>query len=119
MAAKLIKQTRGRPSFDIREETLTFLLEKGFKVPVIAQLLMVSSRTVERRMNKYGLTVSGTYSDINDEQLDHLVHEAQREQPGIGLRLLMWKLRSKGIRIQWERLRYSLLRTDPTGVHLR
>lgn len=59
MAAKLIKQTRGRPSFDIREETLTFLLEKGFKVPVIAQLLMVSARTVERRMNKYGLTVSG------------------------------------------------------------
>jgi len=51
--------------------------------------------------------------------LDHLVHEAQREQPGIGLRLLMGKLRSKGIRIQWERLRYSLLRTDPTGVHLR
>ena len=59
MAAKLIKQTRGRPSFDIREETLTFLLEKGFKVPVIAQLLMVSARTVERRMNKYGLTLSG------------------------------------------------------------
>ena len=59
MAAKLSKRTRGRPSFDIREETLTFLLEKGFKIPVIAQLLMVSSRTVERRMNKYGLTESG------------------------------------------------------------
>ena len=59
MAAKLSEGTRGRPSFDIREETLTFLLEKGFKVLVIAQLLMVSSRTVERRMNKYGLTVSG------------------------------------------------------------
>ena len=37
----------------------------------------------------------------------------------IALRLLMGKLRSKGIRIQWERLRCSLLRTDPTGVHLR
>ena len=59
MAAKLSKRTRGRPSFDIRKETLTFLLEKGFKIPVIAQLLMVSSRTVERRMNKYGLTESG------------------------------------------------------------
>ena len=59
MAAKLIKQGRGRPSFDIREETLSFFLENSFKVPVIAQLRMVSSRTVERRMNKYGLTVSG------------------------------------------------------------
>ena len=46
MAAKLSKRTRGRPTFDIREETLTFLLEKGFKVVVIAQLLVVSSRTV-------------------------------------------------------------------------
>ncbi|KAK3751318.1 hypothetical protein QZH41_019535, partial [Actinostola sp. cb2023] len=60
-----------------------------------------------------------TYSNINDEQLDSLVQQAQREQPGIGLRLLMGKLRSKGIRMQWERLRYSLLRTDPTGVHQR
>ena len=32
MAAKLNKQTLGRPSFDIKEETLSFLLEMGFKV---------------------------------------------------------------------------------------
>ena len=32
MAAKLNKQTRGWPSFDIKEETLSFLLEMGFKV---------------------------------------------------------------------------------------
>ena len=46
MAAKLSKQTREQPSFDIREETLTFLLKKGFKVAVIAQLLVVCSHTV-------------------------------------------------------------------------
>ena len=46
MAAKLSKQTREQSSFDIREETLTFLLKKGFKVAVIAQLLVVSSHTV-------------------------------------------------------------------------
>lgn len=32
MATKLNKQTLGRPSFDIKEETLSFLLEMGFKV---------------------------------------------------------------------------------------
>ena len=52
-AARIIRQGRGRPSFDISEETLSFFLENGFKVPVIAELLMVSTRTVERRMNKY------------------------------------------------------------------
>ena len=59
MAAKLVRQERGRPKFDIREETLSRLLEIGFKVPVIADLLMVSTRTVERRMHTFGLTVSG------------------------------------------------------------
>lgn len=31
-------QRRGRPSFEIRQEQLAFLLEQGFKVPTIAQL---------------------------------------------------------------------------------
>ena len=36
MAVQLVKQRRGQPSFGIRDETLSFLLEVGFKVPVIA-----------------------------------------------------------------------------------
>ena len=50
----------GRPSFEIKEEQLSMLLEQSFQVPVIAQLLKVSTRTIERRMAKYGLSVSGT-----------------------------------------------------------
>lgn len=56
---QVLTQRRGRPSFEIKEEQLTSLLESGFKVPTIAQLLRVSTRTVERRMNQYGLSVSG------------------------------------------------------------
>ena len=55
---QILTQRRGRPSFDIKQEQLTSLLESGFKVPTIAQLLRVSTRTVERRMNQYGLSVS-------------------------------------------------------------
>ena len=46
LAAQLRSQTRGRPSFVIREEMWTFLLEKGFKGPVMDQLLIASTRTV-------------------------------------------------------------------------
>ena len=52
-------QSRGRPTFEIKEEELSFLLEEGFKIPTIALLFRVSTRTIERRMQKYGLSVSG------------------------------------------------------------
>lgn len=50
---------RGRPSFEITREQLTFLLDQGFKVPQISVMLGVGQRTVERRMSAYGLSVSG------------------------------------------------------------
>ena len=56
---------------------------------------------------------------MSDDELDDLVRDAQRGHPGIGLRMLMDHVRGKGYRIQWERVRQSLLRTDPLGVHQR
>ena len=50
---------RGRPSYEISEEQLHFLLEQGFKVCDISKILGVSARTVERRMSTFGLSVSG------------------------------------------------------------
>ena len=53
-------QQRGRPSYNISEEQLSFLLEKGFQVKDISAILGVSSRTVDRRMSAFGLSMSGT-----------------------------------------------------------
>ena len=50
---------RGRPSFEITREQLSFLLDQGFKVPQISVMLGVGQRTIERRMSAYGLSVSG------------------------------------------------------------
>ena len=33
----------GRPAFEIKEEQLSFLIDQGFQVPVIAQLFRVST----------------------------------------------------------------------------
>lgn len=50
---------RGRPSYEITEEQLLFLLEQGFQVGDISNILGVNARTVERRMSQFGLSVSG------------------------------------------------------------
>ncbi|XP_015751229.1 PREDICTED: uncharacterized protein LOC107331191 [Acropora digitifera] len=79
-------------------------------------MLGISSRTVKRRMTSYGLSVSGTYSTIDDNQLDELTRQACDEHPGIGIRVLKGFLLSKGCRVQRERIRLSLLRIDPIGI---
>ncbi len=59
-AARQVSQgNRGRPSYDIKEEQLSFLLEKGFKVSEISKIIRVSKWTIERRMAFFGLSVSG------------------------------------------------------------
>ncbi len=50
---------RGKPSYDIHEGQLNFLLEQGFKVSEVSDMMDVSKRTLERRMRSFGLSVSG------------------------------------------------------------
>ena len=45
----------GRPRFEITEEQLCFLLESHFTVPQMAEMIGVSTRTIERRLSEYGL----------------------------------------------------------------
>jgi len=59
---------------------------------------------------------TGKYSDISDSEVDTIVKTIQQHHPGVGLRLLKGYLQSRGITLQRERIRQSLLRTDPTGV---
>lgn len=58
----------------------------------------------------------GMYSTIDDRQLDQLVTEATAQHPAIGIRMVKGYLKGKGYRIQWKRVRESLLRTDPVGL---
>lgn len=56
------------------------------------------------------------YSTIDNDQLDELVQIASNQHPGIGIRMLKGYLQSQGFRIQHERIRLSLLQTDPIGL---
>ena len=48
---------RGSPSFDVKEELLSFLVENDFKVPEISLMLGVSTRTVARRLFSFGISI--------------------------------------------------------------
>ncbi|XP_078379310.1 uncharacterized protein LOC144662391 [Oculina patagonica] len=69
-------------------------------------------------MQFFGL-FTGKYSDITDSALDEAVQKIQGQHPGVGIRMLKGHLKSQGLTLQRERIRQSLLRTDPTGVFQR
>ena len=56
---KVYTGCRGKPSYDIHEGQLNFLLEQGFKVSEVSSMMGVSKRTLERRMRSFGMSVSG------------------------------------------------------------
>ena len=87
------------------------------------QWIVVDANTfslmLEIGYENYEYTVSffsGSYSTIEDYQLDSLIQQAQDQNPHIGIRLAKGFLRSKGHRVQRERIQASLLRTDPIGL---
>ena len=105
----------GRPAFAISNHQLQYLLESRFSVPQIAELLGVSVSTIRRRMSTYNLSVRATYTVITDERLDELVVSVQQQFPNWGNRQMYGHLLSRGIRVQYHRVRESQSRVDPEG----
>ena len=113
---KKLSHIKGRPALCIPEEQLATLLGYHFKVTDIARILMVSPRTIRRRIIQYGLEDAASYSDISDNDLDSISSNFVHHNPNSGLRSLEGVLRSQGIRIQRQRVRESLMRVDPRGM---
>lgn len=109
----------GRPTLQIPEEQLTFLIENNFTVPQIADMLGVSLRTIRRRMSEYGLSIRRQYSGLLDQDLDTIVSEVQQQFPMCGNRQMQGHLLARGYRVQQLRIRESQRRVDPAGTVLR
>ena len=109
---------RGRPRLQIQFEQLQ-LLEKNFKVAEIANLFGTSKRTVERRMNDFGLSARDSYSTLTDQELDELITVIQRDFPNAGSKRMTGLLRARDVNVQQTRIRQSMRRVDPEGTLLR
>lgn len=118
-AERIFSGQRGRPRFEIPFEQLQFLTEKKFKVAEIAELFGTSKRTVERKMNEYGLSAASSYSTLSDDQLDSVISTIQKDFPNVGSKRMTGLLRSRGVFVQQTRIRQSIRRVDPEGTLLR
>ena len=97
---QLLDGSVGRPRYIISLEQLVFLVESGFSVPQIGDLLGVSVRTVRRRMTEFGLSIRARYSNLADHELDEIVHRVQTQFPMCGNSQMNGHLRSLGVCVQ-------------------
>ena len=111
--------SRGRPPLSISERQLLFLYHNNFSLPDMAHMLNCSIRTVQRRLDHLGLTVSMRYSTITDTALDEQVRNIQCHHEDAGYRMVGGILRSTGYVVQRDRVRQSLRRVDPIGSENR
>ena len=120
LSAALITTGRpGRPRFAIAEDQLCNLLQVGFSVPHIAHLLATSVRTIRRRMEEFGLSVTAFYSSISNNDLDAIVSEILTQFPNSGYRMMAGHLRRHGLRVQQQRIWESLHRVAPASIAVR
>ena len=111
--------TVGRPCFQIPRDQLTYLIENGFSVPQISEMIGVSIQTIHRRMSEYGLSISAQYSILTDYELDSIVSDIQSQFPMCGNRQMQGHLLSRRYRVQQTRIREAQRRIDPQGAIIR
>ena len=117
-AIQSLPRQRGRPKLQIHQDQLLELLQCHFTVVDIAKMFGCSPKTIYRRLDQFGLMAT-LHTNITDGDLDNIVQSFVLTHPTSGQRMLVGYLRSLGLRISRQRVRDSLLRTDPHGVSLR
>uniref|UniRef100_A0A669ES34 Integrase core domain-containing protein n=1 Tax=Oreochromis niloticus TaxID=8128 RepID=A0A669ES34_ORENI len=95
----------GHPKIVLEREKLKNLLDTQLPVSCIAKCLGVSRRTIFRRMQEFDLSVRGTYSTMNDQELDNIISAIKNQMPNAGYR--MWRMMA------------SMHRVDAVGIFTR
>lgn len=113
------RRGRGRPRLCVSKDQLVFLLEHGFKQCDIANMLGCSPRTVKRRITDFELDQCLMFSDIDDQLLDLIVQDIQKQYPNWGEKSVQGHLNSVGLKVQRWRVRDSLRRVCPSAVKER
>ena len=109
----------GRPLLEISVEKIEYLRHLRFSWTKIADILGVSRSTLYRRLDREGIDLTTTYSNINDHELDRIVKSIKESHPNDGERLLIGHLSSLGIILPRSRIRASIHRVDPINTAIR
>ena len=83
-------------------------------------MLRISRWTLHGRVREYNLEHLNRYSDVSDDELDALIREnISRHGNTTGESYLIGFIRSRGLRVQRDTIRWSLTRVDPENTALR
>lgn len=115
-ARTLFTGVQGRSKFSIPKEQLQFLIGLRFNIPTIASILCVSLRTVERRLQEFGLSCREVYSTMSDEDLDAVINSILNDFPETGYKRMTGFLRARGIVLQQNRICEAMRRINPEGT---
>ena len=107
---------RGRPAVLIRRDQLETLWLMGYSWTQIAAFFGVSVRTIYNRRQELAIQ---DFSGISDNDLDALVSSIIAINDRVGESMVMGALRARDIRVQYRRVRQSLIRVDLVGRALR
>nr|XP_020470597.1 uncharacterized protein LOC109968583 [Monopterus albus] len=105
--------------YNISASQLTHMRELGFSWMAISRVLSVNIRTLYNHRIQLGLLDYGSFSNISNAALDHLITEVLRQTPGSGETYITGSLRGRAIRVQRWRIRERLRIIDPVGRALR
>ena len=111
-AGKIFTGMHEGPKFNIQREHLEFLVEQGFNNPIIAGILGVSLKTIERRQQEYGIRQRSTYSTISNQDLDNIIDNILVDFPETGYKRMTGFLRSRGVVVQQSRIREAMRRVN-------
>ena len=89
---------QGQPSYDITQDQQRSIIHLRFTVPQISELLNVSKRTIERRLDENDMTARA-FNTISDEDLDSEVRSIKTIHPSRGSKNLAGHLASRNIRV--------------------
>ncbi len=88
----------GCPRLDIRRDDLEEFLCTALPVEHLSWICGISRSTMNRRLKEHILSVRACYSNISDEELDHVVRSKKVRMPNAGYRLMKGELLARGHR---------------------
>ena len=94
-----LQRAVGNNKFVIPKTLIENLIDDGFSVKEMPNVLCVSERTVLRQMVQYGLTIKNV-SNISDDQLDFDVLALTKDYPFCSETIMRELLKGRGIIIQ-------------------
>ena len=113
--------TGGRPRLEVSAQLLVYMrCTLNLSFAEIARYFRVHARTIQRRIDDYGIRHVVTFADISDAALDRIVRDYAAGHPMAGWRIT-WGHVHRVLRrpIQYTRVQDSLIRVNPIAAQLR